>query len=480
MIVVVFYLAVSLAAGLTLGRSGSSAEFLLAGRSFAWPALLLSIVATETSTVTFLSLPGKAYLGGGDLRFLQIALGFIVGRVIVALVLLPEYFRGELFTAHEALLRWYGPQVRRAASVIFLLFRNLADGLRLLLAALTLQFATGMSFEFCVIVMTLATLVYATVGGAASVVWSDCLQFIVYIAGALAALWVLVEKTSGDLPAILEFASSTGRDRLFDFSPGFTGGSVTFWSGLVGGTFLAIASHGVDQLMVQRYLSARSLRHAAVGLVLSGPVILVQFALFLVIGVGLASFYAARTQGAPLPADEVFLDFIVNELPPGLGGLLIAAVMAAAMSTLSSSLNASAAVLLKDILQPLRGEYSPAGAVRVARIGTVLFGLIQGGVALGALRGGVNDSVIDSVLSIAGMTTGLLVGLFALGFARGRSPEIAGLAGLAAGFTACCWLKFGTDVNWCWYALVGAATTAGVAWMVALLVEPRYAVREPS
>lgn len=469
LLVVVLYLGVTVAAGMWLGRGGTDSGFLVAGRSLAWPALMLSIVATETSTVTFLSLPGKSFVDGGNFGYLQLAIGYIFGRLIVAWWLLPEYFRGELFTAHEVLERRFGPRVRRAASLLFLGFRNLADGLRLMLTAFVIQEATGWGFSTSVLVLAGATAAYAAVGGVASVIWNDCAQFVVYMLGAIVTLIILAGRLPGGAEQMLDFAHSTQRDRWFLSGLGLHRGSITFWSGLIGGAVLSLASHGVDHLMVQRYLCAKNEKQARIALVISGPVIFVQFAIFLAIGVALAAWHTTTGRAiADTPGDKAFLEFIAGSLPPGVTGLLVAAVLAAAMSTLSSSFNASAGVAVKDLIEPLWQPLSPQEGLRWARMATVLMAVIQAGVAILADQSGYDRAVIDSVLEIAGMATGLLVGLFALGTLRGAAPESAGLAALAAGFAACVAIRFTTDTNWPWFPLIGASVTLTVGWLVAM------------
>ncbi|MBM3975254.1 MAG: transporter [Planctomycetes bacterium] len=338
--------------GLWMGRGQKSAsDYLLGGRDLPWWTLLLSIVATETSTATFLSVPGIAYaakFGTGDLRFLQLPLGYIVGRTIAAYTLVPMYCRGELFTAYDVLRHKSGPAVRTLASGLFLLTRTLADGLRLYLTAVVLQTMFGWSLPVAVLLTSAGTLAYTVVGGIKAVVWTDVAQFFVYMAGAGAALLVIGGKVDGGLSQIASDAAASGRLRVFDFGLDFST-PYTFWAGLLGGAVLTIGSHGVDQMIVQRYLSARSLGDAQKALLWSGPLVFAQFALFLAIGHGLAAFYAANPPAQPFgKGDAVFADFLVHHLPIGLVGLVLGAVFSAAMSTLSSSLSASAGALVND------------------------------------------------------------------------------------------------------------------------------------
>ncbi|TWT48833.1 sodium:solute symporter family transporter [Botrimarina hoheduenensis] len=456
--------------------AGTDEAYLVGGRDTAWYALLLSIIATETSTVTFLSLPGQTYAEGGDMRFLQITLGYIVGRLGVIVLLMPLYFRGKPFTAYQVLSERYGEGVRAAASLTFLVCRTLADGLRLFLTTLALQQAIALDFTLCVVIVAAATTIYATLGGVSSVVKNDCVQLIVYTSGALIALLLLSRAIPGGIGEVWRFADETGRLRVFDPGLGLFGGHITFWSGLVGGGFLSLATHGVDQLMVQRYLCARSKASASLALALSGPLVAAQFFLFLLIGAALACFYSSGQFGYSIASgDQAFAAYLAHEVPIGVAGLLFAAVLAAAMSTLSSSLNASAGVLVKDLLAPSGIATDSGAAVWWAKVGTVLFAVLQVGVALGANAVGLaqSTSVISAVLAVAALTTGVLVGLFALGFGWPRSSTRAAYGALVTGFAFSFFLaglNFGIDqqwpalagwrqLSWPWNSLVACSTT---------------------
>lgn len=470
MAILAVYVAGTVIWGVWPKKTPQSAEgYLLGGRNVAWPVLLLSIVATETSTVTFLSLPGQSFVEGGSFFFLQVTVGYILGRILVIAWLLPEFFRGKAFTAYEVLEARFGPKVRQAASTLFLICRTLADGLRLYLTGLALQQALGWDLMLCVGVITAATALYATIGGVSSVVWNDALQLAVYTLGALVALWLIVQAVPGGLPEILSFGEQTQRTRLLNWDLGVFGGGMTFWSGLIGGAFLSLATHGVDHLMVQRYLCARSQRSAAIALGLSGPVVALQFALFLLIGLGLAAFYAANPGAEALRGDQAFAAFLANQTPVGVRGLLFAAVIAAAISTLSSSLNASAGVAVNDLVQPLlgRGEDRNDRTVLLARAATVGFAVLQAGVAIGAdLLLEKTSSVIVLVLNVAGFTTGVLVGLFMLGKLRSKTPASIALValgfGLAAGLAVFGWNGVQEPewrINGMWNALIASSAT---------------------
>lgn len=473
--IVALYLLGMVALGVWLGRGqGTARDYLLGGRDLPWLALLISIVATETSTVTFLSVPGLAFGDGvpgspGDMRFLQLPLGYVIGRILAARLLLPLYFQGELFTAYEVLKVRFGPLLRGLASALFLVTRALADGLRLYLTAQVVQKLVGADLVTAVLVVGLSTLVYTFFGGVKAVVWTDVLQFAVYMLGALFAA-VLVWQGLGDgLGELL--ASERGQSHLQVFSFDLDlQDPHTFWAGIVGGLFLSLGSHGVDQLIVQRYLCARSQRDASKALVVSGFVVLAQFAFFLLLGVLLWAFYQQQPPAQPFQkGDAVFIDFLVHHLPAGVKGIVLGAVFAAAMSTLSGSLNSSASALVNDILLPLRGgNAGDPSAFRLARWATLLFGVLQIGVGISGLGGG---SVIDQVLAIAAFTTGILLGLFFLALLGDGTTPGAAIAGLLTGVLVTSFLQFGLPhlsdfrLAYPWFALVGAGTTflGGVA-----------------
>lgn len=485
--IVLAYLVGVVLFGVWIGRGRDDvAEYLLGGRDIPWWAILGSIVATETSTATFLSVPGLAYAmkstpaATGDLRFLQLAFGYVLGRVLVVVLLLPHYFRGDLYTAYEVLNRRFGGATKRTASLIFLVTRNLADGLRLYLTAIVLEQMTGLSLPLSVAVAGGATILYTVFGGIRSVVWNDCVQFVIYIAGALFAGAVILSRLPGGWEQFVSFGESHEKFRLFDLSPD---GSLpyTIWAGILGGAFLSLGSHGTDQMMVQRYLCARSRRDAARAILASGVVVFAQFLLFLGLGVGLAAFYDEYPPTVPFAKpDHVFPTFIIEQLPVGILGLTLAAVFSAAMSTLSSSLNSSATAAVNDLLVPLsRREWSSQELVRLSRALTVTFGLVQ--IGIGIAGRSFAESVVNDVLAIAGFATGLLLGLFFLGVLTRRVTQTAALVGLVGGLVILCGVKFGhplvvrygsswpsplttaldavTTLAWPWYTVVGSTAT---------------------
>jgi solute:Na+ symporter, SSS family len=468
--VIAVYVTGCTALGAWLGSRSQGLKGYFLGESNipAW-AVMISIVATETSTATFLSVPGVAY--NGNFTFLQLAFGYLLGRVVVATVLLPAYFRGEIFTAYQLLQDRFGGPTRTTASLLFLVARSLGDGLRLFLAAIILRHLTGWSTETAIVGVAAITVIYTFLGGMKAVIWTDVIQFSVYILGALVALMILAGKLPGGWAELFHTARGAGKFQLLDFSFDLTK-DYTFWAGLIGGMVLNTATHGVDQMMVQRYLSARSQRQAAGALVASGFIILAQFAFFLLIGVSLWVFYREfppSTAGSGFTrSDEAFPHFIVHYLPTGVLGLVVASVFSASMGTLAGSLNSSASTIVNDLYRPVTGRSDERHLMRVSRAMTVVWGIILAAVAFGARL--LEDNVVNNALRIAGLVSGVLLGLFLLGILTRRVGQTAAMVGVLAGIAAVLWAKFGTKLALPWYALVGASTVFAVGLAVSYVV----------
>jgi SSS family transporter len=485
LVVIAVYIACCTCLGAWLGSRSEGLKGYFLGESNipAW-AVMISIVATETSTATFLSVPGLAYRT--DFTYLQLAFGYILGRVVVATILLPAYFRGQILTAYQLLQDRFGGPTRTTASLLFLVARSLGDGLRLFLAATVLRHVTGWSTGESIVAVATVTVIYTFLGGMKAVIWTDVIQFSVYILGALVALTILVGQLPGGSSELLQTAHSAGKFRLLDFSFDLTR-PFTFWSGLIGGMVLNTATHGADQMMVQRYLSARSKAQAAVALVASGLVVFIQFAFFLLIGVSLWVFYglyppvaAVGSAGAGLgSSDEAFTYFIVRYLPTGVLGLMIAAIFSAAMGTLAGSLNSSASTIVNDLYRPFTGRTDERHLVRVSRLITVLWGCILAMAAFGARR--LEDNVVNNALAIASFVSGILLGLFLLGVLTRRVGQPAALVGVLAGVAAVTCAKFETPLAWPWFALVGSSTVFAVGLVASLVVanRPESAAAKP-
>jgi SSS family solute:Na+ symporter len=458
--IVSLYLAAVIAAGIGFGRrQKTTRQYFLAGHGVPWWAIAASIVATETSTITFISVPGIAWARGGDFRFLQVVFGYVVARVIIAVVFMPWFFRGELVTVYELLQTRFGAPVKALAASLFVVMRTIADGVRLLLTAYVLS-AVMKSVDVTTTIIALGAImiIFTLIGGIEAIVWIEVVQLAIYVGGAIAAACVLIQHV-GLEPAIAAGAAA-GKFHLFDFSLDLSK-TFTFWSGLIGGTFLTLSTHGTDQYMVQRYLCTDRPRSASKAVVVSGIVVLVQFALFLFIGVLLFAFYGSS---APVTApDQIFPHFIANHMPVGLSGLVIAAILAAAMS---SSLSAIAGTIVADLTKPRDDRH----AMRLSRILIVLAGIAQ--IAVGVAMQRTDRSALSIALSIASLINGPILGVFFLGATK-RATTRSALIGMSAGIVAVALVAFTTKVAWPWYAVVGSLTTLVAGLLMSAARESR-------
>ncbi len=455
--VLVLYLLGVTAWGAWLGRGQQGGrDYFLGRRSLPWGAVMLAVVATETSTLTFLSIPGVAYLGG--LGFLQLTFGYLAGRTTVALALLPAYFRGDLATAYQLLETRFGRGTRRFTSAIFMITRLLADSVRLFATAIPLALITGWPYPASIAVIGLLTVVYTYFGGIKAVIWVDALQMGLYLVGAIAAAVALELLVPGGWSHIFSAAGEAGKTAVLDFSldPGVP---YTFWAGFIGAAFLSMASHGTDQLIVQRLLTCRNLRASQRALVGSALAVMLQFAIFLAIGLGLWAFYQARPFERP---DEIFALFIVEELPPGLTGLLVAAIFAAAMSSLSSSINSLASASAYDFWAPARGiEDDDARILRVGKLFTLVWSILLIGGALVFIPLSKGTAAVEVGLGIASLVYGGLLGAFALAMFAPKIRPVEAMVSIASGIATvtAIWVFARSSVAWPWYTLIGTAVT---------------------
>ena len=462
-IVLFGYLVATALLGVWLGRGQrSTTDYFLGGRQLPWWALSLSIVATETSTLTFIGIPTFAY--DRNLTFLQLAIGYVIGKILVSFVLIPAYFKGDIQSAYEILTFRFGSKVKNLSAGLFQVNRTLADGVRLFATALVLSVVTRISDVWTVVIIGVITIVYTFYGGITAVVWNDVIQLLVYIVGAIIAFFLLIDRLPGGWQEITRLAAESDKFQVFDFSFSLEN-PYTFVGAIVGGAFLAFATHGTDQMMVQRYLSCSSRVKSQQGLILSGIIVLGQFLLFLVIGVLLFSFYEHSSSAPPADSQRIFPVFIVEEMPRGISGLVIAAVFAAAMSTLSSSLNSLASSTLNDFYRPYLAPGAPEKHyIRMSRFFTAGWGVVLIAVSLLARNWG---SVLEVGLGITSVVMGSVLGAFLLGqWTRVRS-ETAGLIAMISGLGVVILVHvngvYGWGllpvVAWTWYVLIGASTT---------------------
>lgn len=459
-------------------------SYFLADNNVPWWAISLSIVAAETSTLTIISVPGLAY--ETDFRFLQLVLGYLAGRAIVSFLLIPQYFRGELVTAYQLIERRFGQKLRSLTAGLFLITRAAAEGVRVFAVAIVVGIAlssllAGMG-NFgrdvsAIAIVSLLTLIYTFEGGMTAVIWTDVVQLVIYIGGSLIGLFMILHLVPGGWSTIREVAGQAGKFRVFDFSRNFYS-TYTFWSGVIGGAFLTTATHGADQLIVQRLLAARSQRQSKIALLSSGFAVLAQFSLFLLLGAMLFVFYKLFPPPVPFArTDTIFPTFVVTKMPHGVSGLLISAILAAAMSNLSAALNSLSSTTIVDFYgrwQPLASEER---RVRLSRFVTLGWGLALFGLAILARHGG---KVLEVGLSIASVAYGSLLGVFLLGVLTKRASERGAMVGMLLGFLLNLYLWRFTRVPFTWYVTLGSMATFIVGYGVSLALPQVADARETS
>ncbi len=452
-VIAVYLLAINII-GITSAKVSSLDDYFLGGRSIPWPIVCLSIVATETSSLTFISIPGLAYIS--DLGFLQVALGFIVGRVLVALTLIPRYFSGNLETAYEFLQNRFGLSSRRVVAIIFHITRLLGDGIRLFATAIPLSLLLGFeSFWPSILIIGLATFVYTLYGGIRSVALTDAVQLFVYVVSALAGLWIISDILG--LP-ILSVLKSVPDEKFAILSTGFENGwrglfgSYNIFSGLIGGAFLSFASHGTDHLIVQRLLTCRNEIAARKAVIFSGLIVFLQFALFLLLG--LFIFLLMKGRGFEQP-DTIMPYFVIHYLPPGIKGLMLAGILAAAMSTISSSINSLSSSTVMDILMISRKPVPEKQKIRISRLVAFMWSCVMIGVAM--LFENTKHPLVEIALNIASITYGGMLGIFLLGSFFRKLNEKASISSMMLSVltTAIIYLNF--DLWWPWFVPVGFA-----------------------
>ena len=471
--VIAVYCVAVIVIGLTLaGRQRDASDYFLGHHGLPWWALLFSIVATETSALTVISIPGLA--ARGDLTFLQIAFGYLVGRIGVAWLLLPGYFEGTQDTAYQRLERRFGPKTRRVASGVFLLTRALADCVRIFATAIPLAIITHWSLAAGILAIGIVTVVYTWAGGLRAVVWVDVMQLGVYLIGGIATL-IVATQLAGGVGAFAQ-AADHAKLRTFDFRLSFRV-LYTFWGGLVGGALLAGASHGTDQLIVQRLLAARGLRDAQRALVGSGVMIIAQFALFLLVG---TSLWLAGADHAGMRSDAIYPTFVVTQLPAGLAGLVVAGILAAAMSSHASAVNSLAAASTYDFYAPLTGRQEPGHLLWVGRWLTLGWTAVLVAGAM-AFRN-ENTPVVQLALSIASVTYGSLLGTYLLGGLWRRAGELDVIVAICAGAGVMAFVVRGQwlpGLAWPWYVPLGTSVTLGAGILASALHRPERSVAAP-
>src|SRR5467141_1237523 len=455
-------------------KQRSLRSYFLADRDIPWWAIALSIVAAETSTLTIIGIPGLAY--DTDLTFLQVVMGYVVGRAIISLVLLPHYFRGELYTAYELIERRFGPNLRSLTAGLFLVTRAAAEGVRVYAVSIVVAIALGTGEIASIAIIALLTVIYTFEGGLAAVIWTDVVQTFIYVGGTLVGLVTILHLVPGGWGSVEAIASGLRKFQVFDvsiFNPAVSphwphlnlAKPYTLWAGVIGGAIFTTASHGTDQLIVQRLLAARNQRQSVLALVASGLAVFFQFGLFLLVGVMLFAYYRVPSSAFGR-ADRIYPTFIVSRMPHGIAGLLIAAILAAAMSNLSAALNSLSSSSIMDFYVRYRPTVGEAGRLRLSRLSTLFWALLLFGLAVLALHR--VGRVVEVGLQVASVAYGALLGVFLLGVLTERANPYGAAIGMLSGFVVEIYLWWFTAVPWTWWVLIGTVVTFGVGYAASL------------
>ena len=442
------------------GKQKSVKDYFLGSKNVPWWAVCFSIVAAETSTLTFISIPGLAYLT--NLNFLQVTFGYLIGRIIVATVFLPAYSTGELKTAYSFLENRFGGKTRSLASIVFLFTRTAADGVRLFATAIPLKLMLDINYPTAIIIIAILTLIYTYTGGVKGVIWVDVILMFIYLGGAIIAIIFVLKLLPDGWSSVVTAASSSNKFQIFNW--GFEGGISGFFSqpytligGLLGGAFLSMASHGTDQLIVQRLLTTKSLKDSQKAIVGSGIIVIIQFAIFLILGVMLFAYYGK----IDVKSDEIFPMFIIKVLPHGITGLIVAGLFAAAMSTLAGSMSSLSSSTMMDLYNPFFGKADDdAKQLKISRLFTIMWAALLVVSAIFFMNS--SRAVVELALSIASFTYGGLLGTFLLGILVKKARQEDALAGFVAGIFIMITVISLKLVAWTWFTIVGVIATLAV------------------
>lgn len=460
LILVLYLLAIATFGILRGGKQRSAQDYFLGKETIPWWIVCFSIVAAETSALTFISIPGLAYLT--NLTFLQLAIGYLLGRILVSFLFLPAYYKGELSTAYAFLETRFGAKTRRFASVIFLFTRLAADGVRLFATAIPLKLILDIDYPIAILILALIAFIYTFAGGVRGVVWVDAVQMFIYIGGALVAAMLLISNIEGGFASVNQLASEAGKFRVFDFSWGMAMFEKPYniFAGILGGAFLSMASHGTDQLIVQRVLTTKSLHSSRKALIGSGVIVIIQFAIFLIVGVLLFAYYGGQSVAelGLRRSDEIFPYFIIQGLPAGVSGIIIAGLMAAALSTLAGSMSSIASSAMLDLYKPIFGVSGESSKdLAISRAITFLAAILLVGSALFFMT--TDQTVVELALSIASFTYGGLLGTFLLGVLFKKPTQEDAIGAFVAGILVMVTVISLKLVAWTWFTFIGVAIT---------------------
>jgi solute:Na+ symporter, SSS family len=491
--VILAYLAGIIGLGLWFGKDQhTTRDYFLGSKNVAWWAIGMSIVAAETSALTIIGVPAMAY--GSDLTFVQMILGYVIARVILAVVMVPHYFRGEIYSPYQLFANAFGPAARQTAGGFFLISETLAAGVRVYVACIPVQLLLGIQVLPAIVLFVVLSLVYTYVGGVKAVIWTDAVQFGLFLLGGIFAICYIPTLVEGGLASVLSKAQEAGR--LHWLNPGFSlGKPFNIWMGIIGGTFVTLSSHGAEQLIVQRVLACKNVSDGRKALALSAVAIFPLFLIFLLAGAMLWVFYQSHPFQIAIPVvkpgsgikanDFIFPIFMMTEVPHVLRGFLIVAILSAAMSSVSSALTSLASVSTMDFVKGQHGHRSEAFYLRFSKYSTVFW---AGMLILVAYLSRQVEFVLNAAFSLRGLTSGALLGGLLLAVLRrpgGAGPVIIGMVASLATMIAiqtlprlawsqAAWERLvGQEIFWPWYTLIGTIVTLGTAGLARRLMFAR-------
>lgn len=475
-LVILLYLCGIVALGVWFGKDQrSTRDYFLGSKNTSWWAIGFSIVAAETSALTIIGVPALAF--GSNLAFIQMIIGYVIARVILAVVMVPHYLKGEIYSPYQLFADRLGASARRTAGGFFLLSETLAAGVRVYVVSIPLQLMLGIGVVPAILIFVGLALLYTCIGGVKAVIWTDAVQFGLFLMGGLFTLLYIPSLVDGGLPEVLSKAASGGK--LHWFNSAFTlHEPFNIWMGVIGGTVMVMSSHGAEQLIVQRVLACKNVADGRKALILSAVMVFPLFLVFLFVGAMLWVFYQTHPFGVPIPEtrpgikanDFVFPIFMLTEVPHVLRGFLIVAILSAAMSSVSSALTSLASVSTMDFVKGRHGRRSEGFYLGFSRWSTIFWG---GMLILTAYLSREVAFVLNAAFTLRGLTSGALLGgvLLAVFWKSGRAqPVIIGmLVSLACMIliSQVSWtetvdaVSVQRSVFWPWYTIIGTVVTLG-------------------
>jgi SSS family transporter len=516
--IILLYLGGIIALGMWFGKDQrNTRDYFLGSKNISWWGIGLSIVAAETSALTIIGVPAMAY--GGNIAFIQMIAGYVIARVILAVVLVPHYFKGEIYSPYQLFADKFGPCARQTAGGFFLVSETLAAGVRVYVASIPVKLmlgdkllgvGTGDPILGAILLFVFLSLLYTYVGGVKAVIWTDAVQFALFLLGGLFAFFYIPTLVEGGFPAVFSQAAEAGKLHWLNASPPpgvgwrqfLLGAPFNVFMGVIGGTVLVMSSHGAEQLIVQRVLACRSVADGRKALVLSAVLIFPLFLIFLLVGAMLYVFYQSHPFQIPLPEprpgsgikanDFIFPIFMMTEVPHLLRGFLIVAILSAAMSSVSSALTSLASVSTMDFVKHFVPGKSEEFFLRFSKYSTVLWAVALVFVAYLSRQ---VEFVLNAAFALRGLTSGALLGGLGLAVFWKKGRALAVITGMVVALafmiavqvlpkfpaTREWWMKWvGAEVFWPWYTLIGLVITLTVAGFVRKVLASRIANRASS